>query len=66
MVCRHISKRAISLGLKDRQQEVGAVLAMSRYIGDKYMSFDRQYMYYIPLTTLLSGLSIDIKHIKII
>ena len=52
-------------GVKDRQQEVGAVLVVSRYIGDQYMSLDRQYMHYIPLTTLVSGLSIDIKHIKI-
>ena len=52
--------------LKDRQQEVRAVLVASHYIGTSiYMSLHRQYMYYIPLTTSLSGLFIDIKHLKI-
>ena len=50
--------------VKDRQQEARAVLVGSRYIGDYYMILEVQYMYHIPLTTLLYGLSIDIKHVK--
>ena len=50
--------------LKDRQQEARAVLVGSRYIGDCYMVLELRYMYYIPLTTLLSGLFIDIKYVK--
>ena len=50
--------------VKDRQQEVRAVLVASRYFGDQYMALDIKYMIYILLITLLSGLSIDIKHIK--
>ena len=49
---------------KDRQQEARAVLVGSHYIGDYYMILELQYMYYIPLTTLLFGLFIDIKHVK--
>ena len=51
--------------VKDRQQEVRAVLVASHYIGDQYMALDFQYMFDILLITLLSGLFIDIKHIKI-
>ena len=51
--------------LKDRQQEVRAFLEGSRYISDCYVPFVIQYMHYIPLITLLSGLFIDIKHINI-
>ena len=50
--------------IKDRQQEARAVLVGSHYIGDYYMIHEVQYMYHIPLTTLLSGLFIDIKHVK--
>ena len=50
--------------LKDRQQEARAVLVGSHYIGDYYKILELKYMYYIPLTTLLSGLFIDIKHVK--
>ena len=46
---------------KDRQQEARAVLVGSRYIGDYYMILELQYMYYIPITTLLSGLFIGKK-----
>ena len=41
-----------------------AVLVGSRYIGDYYFILELQYMYYIPLPTLLSGLFINIKHVK--
>ena len=41
-----------------------AVLVGSRYIGDYHMIIEVQYMYHIPLTTLLSGIFIDIKHVK--
>ena len=40
------------------------VLVGSRYIGDFYVILEVQYMYHVPLTTLLSGLFIDIKHVK--
>ena len=59
-----IMDKRILLIIKDRQQEARAVLVGSRYIGDYYIILELQYMYYIPLTTLLSGLFIDIKHIK--
>ena len=36
----------------------------SHYIGDYYKIVELKYMYYISLTTLLSGLFIDIKHVK--
>ena len=49
---------------KDRQQEAMAVLVGLHYIGDYYKILELKYMYYIPLTTLLSGLFIDIKHVK--
>ena len=51
--------------IKDRQQEARAVLVGLHYIGHYYMPLEPKYMYYIPLTTLLSGLFIDIKHVKI-
>ena len=51
--------------VKDRQQEVTAVLVALRYIGDHCMPLDIQYMYHISLMTLFQGLSIDIKHVKI-
>ena len=51
--------------IKDRQQEARAVLMESHYIGDFHMPLEPKYMYYIPLTILLSGLFIDIKHVKI-
>ena len=51
-------------GFKDRQQEARAVLVGSRYIGDYYMILELQYMYYIPITTLLSALFIGIKNVK--
>ena len=50
--------------LKDRQQEARAVLVGSRYIGDHYVPLKLPNVYDIPLTTLLSGLFIDIKHVK--
>ena len=55
----------IAYVIKDRQQEARSVLVGSRYIGDYYMVLELQYMYYIPLTTLLSGLFIDIKYVKL-
>ena len=51
--------------VKGRQQEARAVLVGSHYIGYYHMPLEPRYMYYIPLTTLLSGLFIDIKHVKI-
>ena len=49
---------------KGRQQEARAVLVGSHYIGDYYMVLELEYMYYIPLTSLLSGLFIDIKYVE--
>ena len=37
--------------VKDRQQEVRAVLVASRYIGDYHMLLQILLMYYIPLFT---------------
>ena len=51
--------------IKDRQQEAGAVVVESRYIGDYNMILELQYMYCIPLTALFSGLCIGIKHNKL-
>ena len=51
--------------VKDRQQEVRAVLVASRYIGDYHMPLKVLFMYHIPLYTLIYGLFIDIKHVKI-
>ena len=51
--------------IKDRQQEVRAVLVGLRYIGDYYMTLGVQHMYYVPLCTLLYGRFIDIKHVRI-
>ena len=51
--------------IKDRQQEVRVVLVASRYFGDQYMALDIKNMIYILLIALLSGLYIDIKHIKL-
>ena len=45
---------------KDTQQEARAVLVGSGYISDYYMILELQYMYHIPLTTLLSVIFIDI------
>ena len=43
----------LNLSVKDRQQEVRAVLEALRYISDCYMPLDIQYMHYIPLITSL-------------
>ena len=40
------------LVVKDRQQEVRAVLVASRYIWDYYMTLEVLFMYHIPLYTL--------------
>ena len=45
-VCKHAV-------IKDRQQEVRAVLEASRYISDCYMPLDIQYIHYIYLNTSL-------------
>ena len=54
----------LGYGFKDRQQEARAVLVGSHYIGHYYMPLEPKYMFYIPLTTLLSGLFIAINMLK--
>ena len=51
--------------LKDRQQEVQPVLVRWRYIGDYFVLLEIQCRYHIPLSKLVSGLFIDINHLKI-
>ena len=43
----------ICVWVKDRQQEVRAVLEASRYISDCYMPLNIQYIHYIYLNTSL-------------
>ena len=43
------------VSLKDRQQEVRAVLVASRYIGDYYMTLEVLFMYHIPLYTFFKA-----------
>ena len=51
-------------GFKDRQQSTKAILVGSRYNGDCYLILEPHYMYYIQQSALLSGLFIDIIHVK--
>ena len=51
--------------LKDRQQEVCPFLVGPQFNGYYYLPLCVQYMYYIHLISLLCGLFIDIKHVKI-
>ena len=56
----------IILLLKDRQQEVRPVLVASQYIGHFHVPLGFEYMYHIHFISLVYGLLIDVKYIKII
>ena len=61
ILLKYLVEWACALRIDNKRQG----LVGSRYIGDYYMILELQYMYYIPLTTLLSGLFINIKHVKL-
>ena len=51
--------------IEDRQQEVWPVLMGPRFNGYYYLPLCVKYMYYIHVISLLCGLFIDRKHVKI-